>query len=356
MFQSSKTVNFADPAPRQVTCPICLSRIDWGDLTPFRLDETTGRYVELTIPEEASPEQRRRILRTVSWRCPNPGGEVGIHFLPEAYGQYGPPAVFGFIGASRSGKTHLLAAMIGAIERGELSGYGLTARPVDPGRHRRFVRGKVQPLLEKSAVLGATEERIISFADAFLVGQGAAELRPVALFDVAGEELKEVDDAKRFLEIATGLIFVVDPDQFSDGDLGDQTFNAVLDILKSSEHLDSVSAAIVLNKSDQLRFDEPVAMWLRRADSGLDKEAILRESADVYAYLHSRKAGAWARPFRECGNATLHFASATGSGSTKPDSNGAGFYPRGVRPQRVLAPLLSLMVMTGVVKSPGAGV
>ena len=339
-------------APRRVTCPICLSRIDWTELTPFRWNEATGRYVELTIPTDVSPEQHRRILRAVSWRCPNIGGEVETHFLPDAYGQHGTPVVCGFIGATNSGKTHLLAAMVGAIESGELNRYDLTVRPVDLARHKSFVSDSVEPLLNRSVALAFTEERVISFADAFLIGQHAGELRPVALFDVAGEELRSVDDTKRFLEIAAGLIFVIDPDQFEKGESGDPTFNVVLDLIKSSDRLDSVSAAVVVNKSDQLRFDDPVAMWLRRKDDGLDTEAVLQESADVYAYLYRRKAVAWARPFQECGNATLHFASATGG--PKNEVNGAGFYRRGVRPQRVLAPLLSLLVMTGVVQPVAA--
>jgi hypothetical protein len=337
-----------DSAPRRVTCPICLSRIDWHDLTPFRWDGTTGRYVELTIPDDLSPEQERRFMRTISWRCPNPAGDMEIHFLPAAYGQYGPPVVLGLIGATSSGKTHLLTAMVAAIERGELSHQGLTHSPVDPGRHRRFLASHVQPLLAKSSVLPKTGERIISFADAFLIGQDGAELRPVALFDVAGEELLEVEDAKRFIEIAAGFIFVVDPDQFGGGELGDLTFNAVLDLLKTSGRLDTVSAAIVLNKCDQIRFDDPVALWMRRVDNGLDTAAVLQESADVYAYLCRRNAEAWARPFQECGRSTLHFVSATGSAKAERH------YPRGVRPQRVLAPLLSLMAMTGVVVAPQA--
>jgi hypothetical protein len=243
--------------------------------------------------------------------------------------------------------------MISAIDKGELNNYSLTFRPVDLVRHKNFVSKNVQPLLGRSTALSPTEERIISFADAFLIGQNANELRPVALFDVAGEELNNVDDAKRFLEIATCLIFVVDPDRFGKGEDGDSTFKVVLELIKDSNRLGMVSAAIVLNKSDQLRFDDPVALWLRRKDDGLNSEAILRESADVYAYLHSKGAAAWTRPYQECGNATLHFASATGGPKMEID----GRYPRGVRPQRVLAPLLSVLTMNGVLKpSPAAGI
>jgi hypothetical protein len=336
--------------PREVTCPICLSHLDWGDMKPFRWDKTRRVYEELAEADLAglSPEQETLLMQTVSWRCPNLGA-MGMHFLPDAYGKHGKPVVLGFVGDSSSGKTHLLAAMIGEIERGELARgalarYGLSWRPVDQYRHQVFLDENVRPLLDRSQVLSRTGEQIISFADALLIGQGANEPRPVALFDVAGEELKDATDAKRFLEIADGFIFVIDPDHLGSGNKVDPTFSAVLSSM--SGRLGSVSAAVVLNKADQCRFDDPVALWMRRAPDPFDQEAGRQESADVYAYLYRRKASACARPFRECGRATLHVASATGGrrGEGADDRR----YPRGVHPQRVLAPLLSLLVMTGL--------
>ena len=82
-----------------------------------------------------------------------------------------------------------------------------------------------------------------------------------------------------------------------------------------------VSAAIVLNNADMLRFEEPVDHWLRYGDSApnrgaLDSVEFLRESADVYAYLDAKNALAMAAPHEMCDKATLHFASPTGGAGT----------------------------------------
>ncbi|MEO5875822.1 MAG: hypothetical protein ABIS86_05855, partial [Streptosporangiaceae bacterium] len=331
---------------KQVSCPICLEKLSWDDLPLYRYDLDLDRYVELTIPEDASEEHQAREMRTAAVRCPNPGAQV--HFLPAAYGQFGPPAVYGFIGATRSGKTHVLASMVAAIERGDLSRYGLAARPIDLNRHQRFLRESVRPLSSGGRQLAATSEGVVSFVDGFLIS-GAGPERPVALFDVAGEELGDVDNAKHFLDLADGLIFVVDPTQIGRDSLGDRTFSTVLNLLRASGRLSKVSAAIVLNKADLVRFEEPIAYWLRHDDDRLDAAASLRESADVYAYLHQKGAAAWTRPYQECPRVTLHVASATGSSSSEKATTGLHSFERGVQSRRVLRPLVSLMAMTGII-------
>jgi hypothetical protein len=98
----------------------------------------------------------------------------------------------------------------------------------------------------------------------------------------------------------------------------------------------------VVTKADLLRFEDPVALWLRSGLGGTDPDLTLRESADVFAYLSNRGAGAWTRPYTDCGKATLHVASATGGPAY------GSVYPRPVTPCRVLAPLIALLAMTGV--------
>lgn len=170
----------------------------------------------------------------------------------------------------------------------------------------------------------------------------------MALFDVAGDELTSVDNAKRFLELVDGLIFVVDPAQLRSGGPGDETFNTVLGLLQASGRPPHVSSALVLNKADLARFDDPITRWLRLDLTEIDAELILNESADVYAYLHSKGAQAWTRPYDECAKATLHVASATGGAEQD------GVYPRGVTPRRVLGPLIPVLAMTGVLAGPQA--
>jgi len=333
----------------EVICPICLSEIDdWDGLPRWRWDSLQSNYVEITMPVGASRQQRARIQRGAFVRCPDPSHVMhDEHYLPADYGRFGPPAVLGFVGVTRSGKSHLLTAMVGEIERGGLLEYGISSRPIDHALHRRFLDGAVRPLLNEGRVLPGTQEGIVTFADAFLVSPEGGPDRPVALFDVAGGELTRVDDTKQFLDIADGLIFVVDPAQLSAGGLGDDTFNTVLDVVRSTGRLpDRISAAIVLNKADMVRFEDPVAFWLRSDSKALDAAEFVRESADVYAFLDSMGATAWARPYQECVKATLHVASPTG-GAALEDGEG-GVYPRGVMPRRVLRPLVAMLAMTGV--------
>jgi hypothetical protein len=171
---------------------------------------------------------------------------------------------------------------------------------------------------------------------------------------VAGGDLADAAHTEKFLDIADGLFFIVDPGQIEPRGVGDITFSNALDLLKGTDRLPAqVSAAIVLNKADTVRFEDPVARWLRSDDStALDAEEFISESADVYAFLYDKGAEAWCRPFHECARATLHVASATG-GFSQQDS-GTGEYPRGVTPRRVLRPLVAMLAMTGVLTGPEA--
>lgn len=345
----------ARPAPRaglgtKVICPICLHEIDdWEGLPHWRWDGVQEKYVEVKIPPDASPHHRARLQRGAQVRCPDPHHVMqGEHYLPADYGRFGPPVVLGFIGLTLSGKSHLLTAMVGEIQRGALQEYGIDSRPIDHALHKRFLDESVRPLLTEGKVLPGTVEGVITFADAFLISPAGGAERPVALFDVAGGELIQVNDTKHFLDIADGLIFVVDPGQLNGAGLGDDAFNTVLDLVKSTPGRlpGKVSAAIVLNKADMVRFEDPVASWLRSDGEALDAAEFLRESADVYAFLQDQGAAAWTRPYRECARATLHVASPTG-GASQREGEGE-VYPRGVTPRRVLRPLVAMLAMTGV--------
>jgi hypothetical protein len=351
-----------DSTDSWVLCPICLQRIKWDDPPLYRYDAEAGEYVEQPVPTDAGPEQRARLHRVAWVRCPNQHGER--HHLPAAYGESGPPLVFGLVGAGGSGKTHLLTAIIGAVERGDLHRhYGLACWPLEVLLHQEYLRDNVGPLLGEARELRPTPPGRVMFADGFMIAQNDEPPRPVALFDVAGDDLTRVADATAFLDAADGLIFVVDPARLDEADGRDRAFGVVLDLLRASGRLPEVCAAVVVNKADLLRFEDPVAMWLRRDTATLDSDESLRESADVYAYLHRRGAHAWTRPYRECTRATLHVASATGSSATgKNDSDEAGdggeagdaHFARGVQPRRVLRPLVSLLAMTGALDSDEA--
>jgi hypothetical protein len=333
----------------QVICPICLTPIDnWDTLPRYRWDDQQGTYVELVIPAEVTGPQRIDMELGSYRRCPDtfkvmPDNE---HHLPADYGNFGAPVILGFVGLTASGKTHLLSAMVGAMRTG-LRQYGITCRALDRAVHKRFEEERVRPLLNNNEVLPGTPEGVVTFADAFLMQNGKEKARPVVLFDVAGGDLANVGSTRKFLGIADGLFFIVDPSQIEAGGVGDATFNNVLDLLKYSGRLENqVGAAIVLNKADLLRFQDPVTRWLRSDGMALDADEFLLESRDVYAYLHAQGADLWTLPYEECTKATLHVASPTG-GVGEGEGEGA-VYPRGVTPRRVLRPMVAMLAMTGV--------
>jgi hypothetical protein len=348
------SANGSGPGGQQVTCPICLTPIeDWDAQPRWRWDQVQQAYTELTIPAGISGPLRVNLERESAKRCPNPlKSSPAEHYLPADYGSYGPPVVLGFVGLTRSGKSHLLAAMIGAMQTG-LGQYRVDYRALDRSLHHQFVEDRVDPLLEKDKVLPETPGGILTFADAFLMThKDSGQQRPLVLFDVAGEDLTGAGQAKKFLDIADGLFFIVDPTQTDSRRGGDKTFNNVLDLLKGTGRLPGqVSAAIVLNKGDLVRFEDPLTRWLRSGDGTLVAEEFLRESRDVYAYLH-KGAASWTLPYEVCEKATLHVVSPAGGIGQHEGADDV--FPRGVSPRRVLRPLVAMLAMTGVLTGPEA--
>lgn len=339
-----------------VMCPMCLHEIaDWDSLGYWRWDPGAEEYVELKVPPGLNAMQLERTLLGVSVQCPSAlgGQQIGTHYLPADYGRFGAPVVLGFVGLTRSGKSHLLASMIGAITERELWELGISSSALDHALHRRYLEDWVVPL-KHGKVLPGTREGIVTFADAFLIKSRGGVERVVAMFDVAGGDLAKLDETKEFLWVADGLFFVIDAERVDEKWPEDQTFSNVLDVVRRRARTEAVSAAIILNKADVLRFDEPVDRWLRSPESPndgkLDALEFLRESADVYAYLDRRNALAMSEPYEICPKATMHVVSPTG-GAVNGDGT---VYPRGVTPRRVLRPLVAMLAMTGVLTGPDA--
>ncbi len=351
--EQAARVEATDPAAPAVMCPICLGGIsNWSALDYWRWDATTGDgdYVRIDIPADLNPTQRARFTHGAYVRCPASTDVTTVaHYLPAQYGSFGDPVLLGFVGLTQSGKTHLLAAMIGEINR--LSDYGVEVSPLDRATHHDFMERSVKPLINGHRVLpGTPDDASTTLTDAFIVRQGSGLERVVALFDVSGGDLVRRDSTKEFLWIADGLFFVVDPDHIGASKVGDDAFSSVLDILQARPKADPVSAAIVLNKADKARFEEPISRWLRAGDGTLDPTEFLRESADVYAYLEQHHAAALTRPYHASRKATLHVASPTGGAQEGVDKTSK--YPRGVTPVRVLRPLVAMLAMTGVLRGP----
>ncbi len=359
----------------QVRCPICLDLFAWNDSDLFRR-QPDGTYSELDLGPTADDRKRANKMLGAWKRCPNPSGDMPRdHYLPVAYARSGSPLVIGLVGRTESGKSHLLASMIMEIERNGLSPLGLTAEPVDIDMHQEFVRSSVAPLA-RGEVIPQTEpvpaEAQVLFMDALLVGD-AQRRRAVAFFDVSGEDLTRNTTSMNFVLAVDALIFVVDAEQAIGRDggtshrpvSGDPAFDMVLNRLRGQDGMIStVPAATVIAKSDQWRFEPPVARWVRRPtltayrNPGLVPAVseIEEESRDAYAFLYAHGAAPWLRPFETFRRSTLHFVSATGSGPVEEHARTGTvrIFRRGVRPRRVLDPLAAIFAMTGLLGDEAA--
>ncbi|GIH23099.1 hypothetical protein Aph01nite_14090 [Acrocarpospora phusangensis] len=341
---------------RLIRCPICLDQFVWDEQDMYEM--VNGQYQPLDLSRIGDRVKRNHLLRTAYKKCPNPSGDTDAHYMASTYGTDPNPLIIGLVGTYATGKTHLLAAIVGALVRGGLQPFGLNVSALDIGLHKRFLEG-VRRLLEKGQVLPQTPPAVVGFADAFVIGSASAadaRTRTVAFFDVAGEDLQKTEKGARFLMAADALIFVVDPVRatpalvpFGDAagqaaQLGDDAFGVVLDQLRSERNLLSIPTTVAIAKADLLRFQPPVDRWWRSpvTPERFSAETIAAESRDAYAFLYQHGAEAWLGPFHASAHSTLHFVSATG---TNPRGDQL---PRGASPQRVLLPLLSILAMTGL--------
>ncbi len=327
---------------RRVLCPTCMDHFDWIETGGVWLfDDDTRDYYQ---------------------QCPNPSRDAPEHYLPATYLGYQDPLVIGLIGGPRSGKTHLLTAMIAEAYAGGLARYGVTAGPLDFLRHDQFRASHLVPF-EEGQQLGGSRSGLLEYADSLVLRRGDRAW-PVTFFDVAGEDLLRPgmrDLGGRFLLGANALIFAHALDDLGGEVNGrvttprlrreNRAFTLALERLQSfrtAAEVAALPATIAITKADRLRFVPPADRWLRRGnDDPLTAAAARGESRDAYAYLHKEGSVASLAPFDVFRRCTLHFVSATGGDASHEDKA----FPRGVRPIRVLQPLVALLAMAGILDS-----
>lgn len=357
----------ADPNRPEVRCPYCLDLVRWNANELYERDARL-RFEHVDLGRITDPVKLHDRRRGTFMRCPNPtGDEQREHYLPTNYMIHEPPLVIGLIGDGLSGKTHLLAAMIAEIDAGGLRAYGVTHSPVDPDQHQDYRRNRVDPL-QQGQMLATTvnnQGNLVQFADALLLRAGG-RTRPIAFFDVSGEDLARGGREMQFLAAADAFVFVVDPvvavdlpelrrltedgDEASGARRGDRTFSAVMDRLPRAGELLEQPVAVAVTKADLIRFEPPVDAWLgsRPQVAGVvDPARVDAESRDVYSFLHAHDAAAWLGPFEEFRRCTMHFVSATGARDRD------GRFPGGIRPRRVLEPIVSILAMCDMLDQAG---
>jgi hypothetical protein len=321
------------------------------------------RGYQLVDVSDLTPLKQAQVRRDGYQRCPNPSGDAPEHYLPATYLTYENPLVIGLVGGPRSGKTHLLTAMIAETYAGGLARYGVNPGPLDFLQHDKFRASHLVPF-EEGQQLGGSVSGLLDYADSLVLRRGDRAW-PVTFFDVAGEDLLQPGTrglGGRFLLGANALIFAHALDDLGGEVNGavttrrsrreNRAFTLALERLRSfrtAAQVAALPATIAITKADRLRFVPPADRWLRHgAEEPLTATTALAESRDAYAYLHKEGAVASLAPFDVFTRCTLHFVSASGGDV----SHEAKAYPRGVRPMRVLQPFVALLAMAGILDGP----
>lgn len=344
----------------RVQCPICLEFFSWRDEELYRrvVDSSGARWVRADLSHINNPVKKQDRRARCYVRCPNTSKENKEHYLPVSYRDHGTPVVIGLVGRSRSGKTHLLASMIHEALRGDLRHHGLIFEPADELRHSAFQREIDQLMLGNK--LEATEFLNEDVTTYLLLRSNNGPTRPLVFFDVAGEDFVASGPqglGGQFVLGATALMFIDDPAGavpalHGTGQAGtNPAFSGAMTRIWQRKDVQDLPVAVVLTKADELRYEAPIDHWIRRDDlrEPLNAGQFRAESRDVYAYLDRHEARPMLDVFERFHRSTFHVVSATG---TEADDNNQ--FPRGVRPARVLRPLLALLAMAGLVAHPQA--
>jgi hypothetical protein len=193
------------PAPRQVICPTCLDRFPWDESELLEYSVKEGRYQPIDLTGISNPVKRRDIRSRCYVRCPNPSKDAGeSHYLPVTYVDYEDPLFVALAGRPRSGKTHLLVALVNQLVNGSASVCGLSATAVDTRLHADFKRRLLTPF-RRGEQLPGTGDELGRYA-AWLLIETPQSRRPVVFFDVAGEDFRNVGERgrnTRFLTLVT---------------------------------------------------------------------------------------------------------------------------------------------------------
>ncbi|MFB7613647.1 hypothetical protein [Kitasatospora sp. NPDC056181] len=351
-----------------IDCPICVGQLHWEQAPLLTLD-ADGTENPLDLRTVHGDANRRRLLMHAYRRCPGNDAQPP-HLLPERFPGLGTrPVTIGLVGASGTGKTHLLAAMVSRLHDATvMARMNLQVQGLDLRMHAAYLGGQVSRFIDRREELPATRiDAPVEFAVGLMVDDlVSGRSHTVVIFDVSGERLQSPDRDLAFINQLSALLCVVDPTAVlgltgprQGGVGGDHAFDATMDRLKNARcrpgsPLVPIPAATVVTKADLLtrRGYSEITRWLPHGlHEDLDLGTVEEESRAVYAFLASRNGKRWLGPAHECWDSTLHLASATGTSAvvTEEGARTVGRFPEAsFRQRRVLRPLLTLFALTGV--------
>jgi hypothetical protein len=353
-----------------VRCPVCLFDFQLSEAAD--LVGPTGEPQPDRIPGEREDARRDRLER-VERVCPGSSWprSPGPHTLPYRYDDP-DPIVLGIIGARAAGKSHLLAAMVYRLLSTQTADrLGIRVTALYQILHQEYLRDVRRFVNERRMIPVTQPTEIFRPADILEIHDANGRRHTLVVFDVDGESLQIPARDLPFLVVANALIFVADPEAIRGlaltdrGQREDPAFGTVTDRILAARdtraaEFTHVPTALVVAKADLLTFRGSVLAnrWMAErtaAAEEFDLATVGAESEDVWTYLSALGGEDWLAPVRRFAPATLHFASATGTGLL-PATEGTQdryFSEAGFRQIRVLKPLLTLLGAHGVAFSAG---
>lgn len=366
--------------PPTFFCPYCMGE--------FPMDEILFKSGQRVVPGARSilrrllnrppvPPDRHQLWQVV---CPN---EKCTRILPPATAS-NQSLVIGLVGASESGKTSYVGALIKQLHEDVGARFGAALMPLDTETAARFATefqsGMFRNHMPPQCSLGMPSPMIYNL---ILPGERWGEKEPrsvtLALYDSAGENFENEDRVRNlvgYLRIAAGIILIVDPLQSTgirelltptgrhlpnvrSSNCPTALISRVLKELEANAivkggHRFSIPMAVTLTKCDELmgmRVIDPRSRWagpevhegIFNAALHTELESTIRQVFQWYEPSAYQLIRNWFT------NHAFFGVSATGC---SPDPR-TGRYPS-VSPWRVEEPLLWLLSQLGVLPAkPG---
>jgi hypothetical protein len=204
--------------PRKVICPYCFDE--------FLLEEILFDSFSGGEPVPARYTLIDRMLRRPPQPPKNKWGQVlsrklcphNKHHLPFTAGMQ-ESLVIGVIGAKYSGKSHYIASLVDQLSGQVGADFQASLMPVTDETADRYRREFYEPLFAQGLELPATIPNppplIYDFnLSGKLWGEKNNRTVTLALYDTAGEDLENSERVRqmvRYLGVASGIIFLVDP-------------------------------------------------------------------------------------------------------------------------------------------------
>lgn len=291
LSQTPPHAQYDAKVPKNFVCPECFDRFKVEEMrfaSEKKGKQIQGRrsWLDGLLRRPTKPPKDDHGRRMVFKFCPKG------HLQPFTAGLH-QSLTIGLIGATFSGKSHFVAALVSRLQ--ERAGDDLWAAllPVTDETSKRYrddfetplIKGRRQ--LDKTAGTPPPLIYNLSF-DRRLWNEKRTRSVNLALYDTAGENLDDGDTARQmvqYLSVASGIMFLLDPLQVkgvrdalgpgaslpaqNDRATPQGIIGNVFSILKESEHVSqdemlAIPVAVVLTKCDVLRdagLIEPNRLW-----------------------------------------------------------------------------------------------